>query len=290
MTTRSPQKPDTPPSPPGWRVEGMPKDPPQTEEKGNRDRAAVLRRGRSAVHPGGTGRRGQRRGPRPTADHLRVRRRPASRTPRRSWSRSSTSSRTPVSTPSSADASPRACCCPASPAPARRCWPGRSPARPTCRSSRCRRPSSSRWWSASAPAGCATCSIRPRQVAPAIIFIDELDAIGRAARRRHAARRHDEREQTLNQILTEMDGFTGAEGVIVIAATNRPEILDSALLRPGRFDRQVPVSPPDQVGAGSSKSTPATCRWATTSTSTPSPRPPRAWWAPTSRTSSTRPP
>jgi cell division protease FtsH len=59
---------------------------------------------------------------------------------------------------------------------------------------------------------------------------------------------HDEREQTLNQILTEMDGFTGSEGVIVVAATNRPEILDPALMRPGRFDRQVVVSPPDQRG------------------------------------------
>jgi ATP-dependent Zn protease len=59
---------------------------------------------------------------------------------------------------------------------------------------------------------------------------------------------HDEREQTLNQILTEMDGFTGNEGVIVLAATNRPEILDPALLRPGRFDRRVTVAPPDQEG------------------------------------------
>jgi cell division protease FtsH len=87
-----------------------------------------------------------------------------------------------------------------------------------------------------------------KQVAPAIIFIDELDAIGRSRGGGMSLGGHDEREQTLNQILTEMDGFTGSEGVIVIAATNRPEILDSALLRPGRFDRQVPVSPPDQVG------------------------------------------
>lgn len=87
-----------------------------------------------------------------------------------------------------------------------------------------------------------------KAVAPAIIFIDELDAIGRARGGGMSIGGHDEREQTLNQILTEMDGFTGAEGVIVIAATNRPEILDAALLRPGRFDRQVPVSPPDQVG------------------------------------------
>src|SRR5207247_7722614 len=59
---------------------------------------------------------------------------------------------------------------------------------------------------------------------------------------------HDEREQTLNQILTEMDGFTGTEGVIVLAATNRPEVLDPALLRPGRFDRRVFVNPPDREG------------------------------------------
>ena len=87
-----------------------------------------------------------------------------------------------------------------------------------------------------------------KEVAPAIVFIDELDAIGRARGASMSFGGHDEREQTLNQILTEMDGFTGNEGVIVIAATNRPEILDSALLRPGRFDRQVPVSPPDQRG------------------------------------------
>ena len=87
-----------------------------------------------------------------------------------------------------------------------------------------------------------------KQVAPAIIFIDELDAIGRSRGGGVSMGGHDEREQTLNQILTEMDGFTGSEGVIVIAATNRPDVLDKALLRPGRFDRQVPVSPPDQVG------------------------------------------
>ncbi|MDX6647886.1 MAG: cell division protease FtsH, partial [Miltoncostaeaceae bacterium] len=84
--------------------------------------------------------------------------------------------------------------------------------------------------------------------APAIIFIDELDAIGRARGGAGSFGGHDEREQTLNQILTEMDGFSGTEGVIVLAATNRPEILDSALLRPGRFDRRVTVNPPDQKG------------------------------------------
>jgi cell division protease FtsH len=86
-----------------------------------------------------------------------------------------------------------------------------------------------------------------KQAAPSIIFIDELDAIGRA-RGGSSGGGYDEREQTLNQILTEMDGFTGTEGVVVLAATNRPEILDSALLRPGRFDRRVTVSAPDQRG------------------------------------------
>ena len=84
-----------------------------------------------------------------------------------------------------------------------------------------------------------------KKVAPAIIFIDELDAIGRARGGAQSLGGNDEREQTLNQILTEMDGFTGNEGVVVLAATNRPEILDPALLRPGRFDRRVTVSPPD---------------------------------------------
>jgi cell division protease FtsH len=86
-----------------------------------------------------------------------------------------------------------------------------------------------------------------RKVAPAIIFIDEIDAIGRA-RSAGSFGGVDEREQTLNQILTEMDGFTGSEGVIVIAATNRPELLDPALLRPGRFDRRIVVNPPDAQG------------------------------------------
>jgi cell division protease FtsH len=83
--------------------------------------------------------------------------------------------------------------------------------------------------------------------APCIIFIDEIDAVGR---RRGAGLGggHDEREQTLNQLLVEMDGFDGNEGVIVIAATNRPDVLDPALLRPGRFDRQVVVTLPDIVG------------------------------------------
>ena len=83
-----------------------------------------------------------------------------------------------------------------------------------------------------------------RKVAPAIVFIDEIDAVGRARGRSGSAGGVDEREQTLNQILTEMDGFSGFEGVIVIAATNRIDVLDPALLRPGRFDRRVTVGAP----------------------------------------------
>lgn len=87
-----------------------------------------------------------------------------------------------------------------------------------------------------------------RKVAPAIVFIDEIDTIGRARGGGSGMGGHDEREQTLNQILTEMDGFSGSEGVVVLAATNRADVLDPALTRPGRFDRIVQVSPPDRDG------------------------------------------
>ena len=89
-----------------------------------------------------------------------------------------------------------------------------------------------------------------KATAPAIVFIDELDAIGRSRTAGVAGfgGGNDEREQTLNQILTEMDGFDASTGVIVIGATNRPDVLDPALLRPGRFDRRVAVQPPDKVG------------------------------------------
>ncbi len=86
-----------------------------------------------------------------------------------------------------------------------------------------------------------------RKIAPAIIFIDEIDAVGRK-RGSGLGGGHDEREQTLNQLLVEMDGFGRTEGIIVLAATNRPDILDPALLRPGRFDRQIHVSAPDAKG------------------------------------------
>ena len=84
-----------------------------------------------------------------------------------------------------------------------------------------------------------------KEKAPCIIFIDEIDAIGQ---KRDGMSRNDEREQTLNQLLTEMDGFEGNTGVIILAATNRPETLDPALTRPGRFDRRVPVELPDLKG------------------------------------------
>lgn len=87
-----------------------------------------------------------------------------------------------------------------------------------------------------------------RKSAPAIIFIDEIDTIGRARGSSRAMGGNDEREQTLNQILTEMDGFDGTEGVVVMAATNRADVLDPALTRPGRFDRQITVHAPDKVG------------------------------------------
>ena len=105
---------------------------------------------------------------------------------------------------------------------------------------------------------------KAKAAAPAIVFIDELDAIGRSRTSGVAgfSGGNDEREQTLNQILTEMDGFDSSTGVIVIAATNRPDVLDAALLRPGRFDRRVAVQPPDRERprGRSSRCTPARCR------------------------------
>merc|ERR1711907_290659 len=88
---------------------------------------------------------------------------------------------------------------------------------------------------------------RAKENSPCIIFIDEIDAVGRHGGAGLGGG-HDEREQTLNQLLVEMDGFEGNEGIIVIAATNRPDVLDPALLRPGRFDRQVVVGLPDIRG------------------------------------------
>lgn len=87
-----------------------------------------------------------------------------------------------------------------------------------------------------------------QEKAPCIVFIDEIDAIGKKRDAGNGIGGNDEREQTLNQLLTEMDGFDGSKGVVILAATNRPESLDKALLRPGRFDRRVPVELPDLAG------------------------------------------
>ena len=129
-----------------------------------------------------------------------------------------------------------------------------------------------------------------KQASPCIIFMDEIDAVGRH-RGAGLGGGHDEREQTLNQLLVEMDGFELKDNIILIAATNRPDILDPALLRPGRFDRQIVVDRPDRIGpqARSSRCTPRASRWHPRSTSTCSPPGHPASPAPTSRTSSTRP-
>jgi cell division protease FtsH len=132
-----------------------------------------------------------------------------------------------------------------------------------------------------------------KEAAPSIVFIDELDAIGRSRTSGVAgfSGGNDEREQTLNQILTEMDGFDASTGVIVLAATNRPDVLDKALLRPGRFDRRVTINAPTAPAARRSCGcTCAGCRSSPTSSSLGSRRRRPAWSAPTSRTSSTRPP
>ena len=130
-----------------------------------------------------------------------------------------------------------------------------------------------------------------KAAAPAIIFIDEIDAIGRSRSSGAYGGGNDEREQTLNQILTEMDGFGATTGVIVLAATNRPDVLDSALLRPGRFDRRVAVQaarqgrPPADPRRPHARA-PARGRRRPRSGSR---RPPSAWSEPTSPTSPTRP-
>ena len=107
-----------------------------------------------------------------------------------------------------------------------------------------------------------------RKQAPAIIFVDEIDSIGRK-RGAGLGGGHDEREQTLNQMLAEMDGFEATEGIVMIAATNRPDILDPALLRPGRFDRQimVPLPTQDERHRHPARCTSRTRRSPTTSTS-----------------------
>jgi AFG3 family protein len=89
---------------------------------------------------------------------------------------------------------------------------------------------------------------KAREASPCIIFIDEIDAVGRARSKNGFAGGNDERENTLNQLLVEMDGFASQTGVVVLAGTNRVDILDKALLRPGRFDRQINIDLPDIKG------------------------------------------
>ena len=135
----------------------------------------------------------------------------------------------------------------ARPAPVRPCWPRPWPARPAIP-----------FYSISGSdfvemfVGVGASRVRDlfkqaKENAPAIIFVDEIDAVGRQ-RGAGVGGGNDEREQTLNQLLVEMDGFDPNANIIVIAATNRPDVLDPALLRPGRFDRQIPVEPPDFAG------------------------------------------
>ena len=116
------------------------------------------------------------------------------------------------------------------------------------------------------------------KVAPAIVFIDEIDAIGRTRDSRFGG--NDEREQTLNQLLAELDGFDSSKGVVILAATNRPEILDKALLRPGRFDRRITVDRPNLAGRYQTlRVHTKNIKLAEDVDLTRSPRPPPAPWA-----------
>ncbi len=155
--------------------------------------------------------------------------------------------RSPKNSKSSAPGSPKGCCWWALPVRARPCWPAPSRGRRACPSSPFQAPILWRCSSASAHHVSVICSTRRKRIRPCIIFIDEIDAVGRQ-RGAGLGGGHDEREQTLNQLLVEMDGFGANSGVIVIAATNRADILDPALMRPGRFDRQIVVNYPDVKG------------------------------------------
>ena len=172
---------------------------------------------------------------------------PGSTRPSKSSTRSRSSSRTRRSSSSWARASPRACCSSARPAPARPCWRGRWPAKPACRSFSISGSDFVEMFVGVGASRVRDLFEQAKQNAPCIIFIDEIDAVGRH-RGAGLGGGHDEREQTLNQLLVEMDGFETNENIILIAATNRPDILDPALLRPGRFDRQIVVDRPDREG------------------------------------------
>ena len=178
--------------------------------------------------------------------HLRRRGRSTRRAP--NSPRWSTSSTPRSSTAGWGPTFPAACCWSGRPAPARPCSPRPWPARRRCRSSPSRAASSSSCSSAWAPHECATCSSRRASRAPAIIFIDELDALGRARGAFGHLGGNDEKEQTLNQLLAEMGRLRHLGRPDLPGRDNRPEILDPALLRAGCFDRQVPVDRPDRKG------------------------------------------
>ena len=129
----------------------------------------------------------------------------------------------------------------------KRCWPARWPEKRACRSSRISGSDFVEMFVGVGASRVRDLFENAKKNSPCIIFIDEIDAVGRQ-RGAGLGGGHDEREQTLNQLLVEMDGFGANEGIIIIAATNRPDILDPALLRPGRFDRQITVDRPDVKG------------------------------------------
>ena len=172
---------------------------------------------------------------------------PAATRPSTSCRKWSISSRIPAATRPWGRKSPRACCWSGRRGPARRSWPGPWPARPTCPSSPSAAAISWRCSWAWARPGCATSSSRPsgRPLASSL-STSWTPSAGSGACTLGPV--NDEREQTLNQLLVEMDGFEANVGVILLAATNRPDVLDRALLRPGRFDRQVVVDAPDIDG------------------------------------------
>ncbi len=179
----------------------------------------------------------------PPIDHVRRHRRI-----RRREAGDHRSGRLPADAPSastrSVHAYRRGYCSSVLPAPARPCSPELLPEKRASASSASPAPTSWRCSSVSAPAASATSSSKPSAWATAIIFVDEIDSIGRK-RGAGMGGGHDEREQTLNQMLAEMDGFEATEGIVILAATNRPDVLDPALLRPGRFDRQIIVPLPE---------------------------------------------
>ena len=182
----------------------------------------------------------------------------------------------------------RVCCCMGRPGRGRRCWLVRLRVRRVCRFSRFRGLISLRCLWVWGQSRVRDLFEQAKQASPCIVFMDEIDAVGRH-RGAGLGGGNDEREQTLNQLLVEMDGFELKDNIILIAATNRPDILDPALFRPGRFDRQIVVDRPDRTGRRKilevhSKGKPIASEIDLDTLAAGTPGSP----APTSRTSSTR--